>query len=1003
MAISRAEVKKLQEIMNDPIKWAQAFLRTFNPKTKKIEPWTARWYQVEMLRDKHTRKVYRCGRRIGKCLPGHVRIYDPNTGERVRVDELYKRGKAHIVTMTEDYKLSPHFTNEILDNGIKEVFRVTTKTGRHIDATGNHPFFTAKGWVAIDNLKPGDRVALAGNLGYFGHHEMNENEIKLLAYMIGDGNCTTKSIRFCTASDAIKKEMERAVNYFDCDLIQYKSNRDIDYNIIKRYNKNNRMFENPIKKVLEKHGLFGKGAHDKRVPEAIFKLSKNDTATFLSRLYATDGWAHTKNNKQQIGYCSVSRELIADIQHLLLKFGINSYVNTKKAKYKDTVKISYQLLITNSNDIIKFYKEIGIFSKESAVKRAFESAIDNNKYDYYLPKEILEFVEEDRINKGLSKADLCKFNPNARLRMKYDVQRSRLKEFAEVLDNDDLKAFADGEFIFDEIVSIESLGEMQTYDLSVPVTMNFVAEDFITHNTETMVVEMLYLAFTKKNFRVLMAAPYENQIRNMFTRLNELIAESPLIKQAVVASTKNPAKIEFANGSMILGFTTGDDAASIRGQRADWIFIDEVDFMSEYCFEVVAAVAIERAEIGITVSSTPLGKRSKFYQMCTNPAMGYSQHYHPSTHNPNWNDQMEAELRAQLTAEGYVHEVLAEFGTQEAGVFDKDKLDEAQKVIDYAYMELDFFQKKKLQEEGKPEPLMYDGYTITNKAPRNIFRTMGVDWDKYGAASSILILDYDVALNKFKVFKRVEVPRSEYTYDNAVNKIVELNEIYNPSYIYVDRGSGEYQLERLHIIGEENPASGLKAKVKGWSFSNKLDIMDPITKEMDRKPLKPFMVNQLTLAFERDRMILSPYDDVLKKQLTDYEVEKITEAGIPKYTSENEHFVDALGLAYLAMVLEFKDLTGTIEDIRTTSEFHISKKQIGGSGMYADTVNRQTLDHRISDFYENNDWDDLPGDRPTWVEVDMDYRSARGSSFGLSRSGWGSRSSRGGMSRGFGR
>ena len=87
--------------------------------------------------------------------------------------------------------------------------------------------------------------------------------------------------------------------------------------------------------------------------------------------------------------------------------------------------------------------------------------------------------------------------------------------------------------------------------------------------TETMVVEMLYLAFTKKNFRVLMAAPYENQIRNMFTRLNELIAESPLIKQAVVASTKNPAKIEFANGSMILGFTTGDDAASIRGQRAD--------------------------------------------------------------------------------------------------------------------------------------------------------------------------------------------------------------------------------------------------------------------------------------------------------------------------------------------------------------------------------------------------------------------------------------------------
>ena len=376
--------------------------------------------------------------------------------------------------------------------------------------------------------------------------------------------------------------------------------------------------------------------------------------------------------------------------------------------------------------------------------------------------------------------------------MNYDIQRSRLREFAEILDNEDLKNFADGDFIFDEIVSIESLGEMQTYDLSVPFTMNFVAEDFITHNTETMVVEMLYLAYTRKNFRVLMAAPYENQIRNMFTRLNELISESPLVKRAVVSSTKNPAKIEFSNGSMILGFTTGDDAASVRGQRADWIFIDEIDFMSEYCFEVVAAVAIERSEIGITCSSTPLGKRSHFYRMCTDPKMGYSQHFHPSTHNPNWNEQMEAELRAQLTAEGYVHEVLAEFGTQQAGVFDKDKLDASTKVYNYAYNELDFFQQKKCIEEGnQPEMLIYN---TAFKPPANTFRTMGVDWDKYGANSSILILEYDRQFSKFKVLKRVEVPRSEYSYDNAINKIVELNEIYNPSFIYCDAGSGEIQI-----------------------------------------------------------------------------------------------------------------------------------------------------------------------------------------------------------------
>lgn len=991
MALAKAEQKKMKRIMDDPILWAQAFLKTFSPQEKKIVPWVARWYQVEMLRDKSTRKVYRCGRRIGKCLPGHTRVYDPKTGERVPVEELYNRGKAHLVTMTNDYKLSPHFTNEILDNGIKEVFRVKTKTGREIDATANHPLFTAKGWTAIEYLKPGEKVAIAGNMGFFGNHSMNMNEIKLLAYMIGDGNYTTKAIRFCNSNKSIIDELERAVNYFDCELVQYNSGRDIDYNIVKKFNRNNKNYPNTIKELLEKHDMFGDKAQYKKIPKDIFKLSKNDTALFLSRLYATDGWAHAKNNKQVIGYGSVSKTLLSDMQHLLLKFGINSYINYKPDKRKEDGGLYHNLLITNSNDVIKFYKEIGIFAKEEAVKKAYISAIDNNKYDQYLPKEILEFVEEDRIKQGLSKADLCKNNPNSRLRLKYDIQRSRLKEFADVLDNDDLKNFSQGEFIFDEIVSIESIGEMQTYDLSVPMTMNFVAEDFITHNTETMVVEMLYMASRNENYRILMIAPYENQVRNMFTRLNELIRESPLIKEMVVSTTKNPYKIEFTNGSMILGFTTGDDASSVRGQRADWIFLDEIDFMSTYCYEVVASIAIERPEIGITASSTPLGKRTHFYSMCMDSSWGYSEHLHPSTHNPSWGPKMEAELRAQLTSEGYVHEVLAEFGTQETGVFDKNKLDEAQTYVNYAYDDLTFFQKKKCAELGEyPEMVMYDK---SNKAPNNVFRTVGVDWDKFGANSSIIVLEFDIHLNKFKVLKRIEVPRSEYSYDNAVNKIVEVNEIYNPSFIYCDAGAGEYQIERLHIIGDENPRTGLKAKVKRWSFSNKLDILDPVTKEKDSKHLKSFMVNQLQIAFERDRLVLSPWDDVLKNQLVNYEVEKITQAGVPVYTSKDEHFIDALGLAYLAMVLEFKNITGTIEEVKTSSKVkHVSKKLMNPEAA-ADTSNRASLDPRIQAFYENTDFEDREGDRQQWVKVDLDYRSVRSS--GRS-GGWGSRSSFGG-------
>lgn len=46
-------------------------------------------------------------------------------------------------------------------------------------------------------------------------------------------------------------------------------------------------------------------------------------------------------------------------------------------------------------------------------------------------------------------------------------------------------------------------------------------------------------------------------------------------------------------------------------------------------------------------------------------------------------------------------------------------------------------------------------------------------------------------MKKFIVIKRIEVPRGEYTLDNAVNKIVEINDVYDPRWIFLDRGYGE--------------------------------------------------------------------------------------------------------------------------------------------------------------------------------------------------------------------
>lgn len=102
-----------------------------------------------------------------------------------------------------------------------------------------------------------------------------------------------------------------------------------------------------------------------------------------------------------------------------------------------------------------------------------------------------------------------------------------------------------------------------------------------------------------------------------------------------------------------------------------------------------------------------------------------SQHYHPSTHNPGWGPQMEAELRAQLTEQGYIHEVLAEFGTQEKGVFPKAKLDEALLFENYAYDKFTYDQEIAIERGEKERPITTN-YTKFNPAPFNPFRCLGV-------------------------------------------------------------------------------------------------------------------------------------------------------------------------------------------------------------------------------------------------------------------------------------
>ena len=533
---------KLVVIKRDPVMWAKSFIQIYNIDLDKYAPWCPRWYQAEMLRDRSLRKVFRCGRR---CVADWSELQDPYTGEIKTVKELLNTNQNFsTLALDDNYQVETVDNCSIMENGIKPLYRVTTQTGRQIDATDNHPLLTALGWQEIKDLTVGEYIGIPTKLNYFGDNSIEETELKLLARKINKDKFSEKTL-----------------------------------------------------------------------PKEIFTLNKEAMSIFVSELIL-DAFDTTENKPIEMLYHSCSRKLVKQLSHLLLRFGIITKIEQEDDKYS---------LGFNSS---KLYRKIRNKSRSRAMYCIYHS------YKYQQVSETLNqlFLGEMKLNpldkKDFKKVEFGRLSIEEFLKSR-PLNKNEAREFANLFKYEGIEDILYGDIYWDKIVSIEYLGEYPTYHINVPGYHNFISDDIISHNTgktETMVVEALFNVFTRRNFIHMFVTPYQSQVRMIFDNIRQKIDSSALIKREVTRSTTNPFLLEFSNGSKIVGFTTGAgsgmSAASIRGWRADWISLDEMDYMGEGDFDTVYALCMERDTIGMTCSSTPTGRRSKFYEICVKKELG---------------------------------------------------------------------------------------------------------------------------------------------------------------------------------------------------------------------------------------------------------------------------------------------------------------------------------------------------------------------------------------------
>ena len=101
---------------------------------------------------------------MGKCLAGASLVYDPTTGRRRRIDEVIaglERGEeAFVASVGADLRLRTSKVSVGMRSGVQPTYRLTTRLGRHLEATANHPLLTLVGWHELHRLRPGDRIAV---------------------------------------------------------------------------------------------------------------------------------------------------------------------------------------------------------------------------------------------------------------------------------------------------------------------------------------------------------------------------------------------------------------------------------------------------------------------------------------------------------------------------------------------------------------------------------------------------------------------------------------------------------------------------------------------------------------------------------------------------------------------------------------------------------------------------------------------------------------------------
>ena len=450
------------------------------------------------------------------CLTGDAILQDAVTGRLYTIKELAEReiqSPLSVLAMGNDLKIGAHTLSKAFYSGKKMTYALKTRSGRMIKASANHPFRKLEGWKALEDLNVGDRIAVNRIVPVSSsNNPMNDDELILLAHLLGDGCILPKQPYHYTSIDRknIRVVNEKAKALFGIEARVVKQ-KNWWHTYLKSPYQLTHNKPHPITKWYDKLGIDRVRSYNKQVPKAIFQCSEEKIALFLHHLWATDGnisWKILKGRKPSaaIYYATASKQLAYQVQHLLLHLGILSVIRTVgQGKHRP----NYHIHIQGATTQLSFLEKVGCYGKRGEIipeiVEALKELVPNLNYDM-IPKEawkqeIQPVLDEQNMSwRALFRQQNLQYSSSI---YRNGISRKRMARINAVLDSPVLSDLIESDLLWDEIISITPLQEEDVYDATVEGVHNFVANNIVVHNSIEQDADMVSFVYRPEYYQIL--------------------------------------------------------------------------------------------------------------------------------------------------------------------------------------------------------------------------------------------------------------------------------------------------------------------------------------------------------------------------------------------------------------------------------------------------------------------------------------------------------------------